>query len=158
MQLTQVVSAIIRRGDEILMVRQPDDDQTLYWFIPGGVVEPGEMLGEALVREVKEETGLTLVEAGGLAFMTQIHAGHEARQTLAYVFEVSAYHGTLGPDDPDQLTHAVSFVPLAEAMQRLTQVQWAHMRDPLLAYLNGSSPQGRLWQYRQQASGVIDLI
>lgn len=36
MQLTQVVSAIIRREDEILMVRQPDDDQVLYWFIPGG--------------------------------------------------------------------------------------------------------------------------
>jgi 8-oxo-dGTP diphosphatase len=67
MKLTQVVSAIIRHDDQILMIHQPDDEG-LYWFIPGGVMEPGELITEALSREVKEETGLTLTDGGCLAF------------------------------------------------------------------------------------------
>jgi ADP-ribose pyrophosphatase YjhB (NUDIX family) len=42
---------LIRRGKEPLRGR---------WVIPGGTVEPGETLHEALVREVREETGLTV--------------------------------------------------------------------------------------------------
>lgn len=43
MQVTQAVSAIVRRGDEMLMLRQSDDDQLLYWVIHAGVVESGEL-------------------------------------------------------------------------------------------------------------------
>ena len=42
MQLTQAVSAIVRWGDEMLMPRQSDDDQLLYWVFPVDVVEPGD--------------------------------------------------------------------------------------------------------------------
>jgi ADP-ribose pyrophosphatase YjhB (NUDIX family) len=53
------VSAAIVRGDRVLVVRRarpPGDVFTL----PGGVVEAGETLREAVIREVKEETGLTI--------------------------------------------------------------------------------------------------
>lgn len=43
--------ALIRRGKEPLKGR---------WVIPGGTVEPGEGLEQALVREMREETGLTV--------------------------------------------------------------------------------------------------
>jgi mutator protein MutT len=42
---------LIRRGKEPLKGR---------WIVPGGTVELGETLGEALVRELQEETGLTV--------------------------------------------------------------------------------------------------
>jgi 8-oxo-dGTP diphosphatase len=51
------VSAILRRGDRILLVRQEKRGRT-YWLLPGGGVNYGESLTEALERELTEECGL----------------------------------------------------------------------------------------------------
>ncbi|MCL4875027.1 MAG: NUDIX hydrolase [Anaerolineae bacterium] len=157
MKVTHVVSAIIRREDHILMVKQPDEDG-LYWFIPGGVIEPGEMIAEALGREVREETGLTIADDARLAFVTQVNTIYENRQTVAFVFDVSAHSGELMPDDPDQLTHDVAFVLTGEALQRLARVTWPQMRDPLVAYLSGASPAGCVWQFRQHSPRTFELV
>ncbi|MEJ7803676.1 MAG: NUDIX domain-containing protein [Candidatus Limnocylindria bacterium] len=50
-----VAGAIVRRGDEILLVR-PHEEQ-LHWLI-SGYLEAWESVEEAAVREVREETGL----------------------------------------------------------------------------------------------------
>jgi ADP-ribose pyrophosphatase YjhB (NUDIX family) len=50
------VSAVIFDGDgKVLLHRRSDNGQ---WGLPGGSVEIGETVSQALVREVKEETGL----------------------------------------------------------------------------------------------------
>ena len=65
---TQLVIAVIRRGGEILLVNESlSKNDELSWSLPGGGVEEGELLHEALIREVKEETGLDVVEIGTLA-------------------------------------------------------------------------------------------
>ncbi len=51
------VSAILRRGDRILLIRHEKAGQP-YWLLPGGGVEYGESLTEALQRELTEECGL----------------------------------------------------------------------------------------------------
>ena len=56
------VSALVWRGDEILLMRRADNG---HWGLPGGFVEVGESVASAARREVQEETGWT-VEIGAL--------------------------------------------------------------------------------------------
>jgi 8-oxo-dGTP diphosphatase len=54
----QVVAAVVRRGDTILVTRRPDlPGRPGQWEFPGGKVEPGEAEPEALRRELREELG-----------------------------------------------------------------------------------------------------
>jgi ADP-ribose pyrophosphatase YjhB (NUDIX family) len=54
--IVPAVSAIVTDDqDRILLIRRTDNN---YWSIPGGQVEPGESLPEAVTREVTEETGM----------------------------------------------------------------------------------------------------
>lgn len=61
------VGAVIRDGaGRLLMIRRGHPPSEGSWSIPGGRVEPGESLEDAVLREVTEETGLT-VEVGPVA-------------------------------------------------------------------------------------------
>lgn len=54
------VSAAIVRDDRILVVRRSRPPAQGVYTLPGGVVEIGETLTQAVAREVQEETGLTV--------------------------------------------------------------------------------------------------
>jgi ADP-ribose pyrophosphatase YjhB (NUDIX family) len=57
------VGAIIVENDRVVLVKRGHPPLAGEWSIPGGVLEVGEMLREAVMREAREETGLT-VEPG----------------------------------------------------------------------------------------------
>src|SRR5262249_53330879 len=58
------VSAAIIKDDRILIVRRARSPAEGLFTLPGGAVETGELLEEAVVREVQEETGLTIDPIG----------------------------------------------------------------------------------------------
>lgn len=58
-QLATAVIVLIHRGDEILLVRA-NNFRGNYYGLVAGFVETGETLEQAVEREVKEETGLTI--------------------------------------------------------------------------------------------------
>jgi 8-oxo-dGTP diphosphatase len=54
------VSAAIMRGNKVLVVRRARKPALNLYTLPGGAVEAGETLQEAVVREVREETQLAI--------------------------------------------------------------------------------------------------
>ena len=59
------VGAIIIKDGRVVLVKRAHPPIQGQWSIPGGVLEVGEFVREAAIREAREETGLT-VEAGEL--------------------------------------------------------------------------------------------
>jgi 8-oxo-dGTP diphosphatase len=59
------VGAIIIENSRVVLVKRAHPPLQAQWSIPGGVLEVGELVREAAVREAREETGLT-VEPGQL--------------------------------------------------------------------------------------------
>jgi len=54
------VAAVVIEDDRVVLVRRGQPPAYGEWSLPGGAVELGETLEEALVREVREEIGLTI--------------------------------------------------------------------------------------------------
>ena len=54
------VGVVVWRGDQVLLVRRGRAPRKGDWSIPGGLQELGETVGETALREVLEETGLTV--------------------------------------------------------------------------------------------------
>ena len=73
------VSAAIMRAGQVLLVRRARPPAAGLFSLPGGVVELGETLEEAVVREVREETGLTIEPVGIAGFRETIVRDGDAR-------------------------------------------------------------------------------
>jgi 8-oxo-dGTP diphosphatase len=58
------VGALILRRDRILMAQRGKEPLKGWWSLPGGALEIGELLADALRREVREETGLEVEPRG----------------------------------------------------------------------------------------------
>jgi ADP-ribose pyrophosphatase YjhB (NUDIX family) len=54
------VGAVVLHEDRVLLIRRGKEPLRGRWLIPGGTVELGETLEEAVVREVHEETGVAV--------------------------------------------------------------------------------------------------
>jgi mutator protein MutT len=66
------VGGVALRGDELLLVRRGHGPAAGEWSVPGGRVEAGETVHEAVVREVAEETGLAVVVERFLGWVERI--------------------------------------------------------------------------------------
>ncbi len=150
---THVVTVVIREAGRVLMVHeQGPDGAASHWALPGGVVEAGELLTEALVREAREETGLEVLDPGRLLYVVHtddILGGH---CIVVFAFEVAAWRGELKSADADGLVLGAHFRPISGMAEEFTHLGPVRSR-PLLSYLRGETPPGALWIYRRDARG-----
>jgi 8-oxo-dGTP diphosphatase len=162
--LRHVAAAVIRRGDDVVLVLQGAPREEPFWSFPGGVVEDDELVPEGLAREVREETGLE-IEGVRLAYVRQI----DNRQPVAlvggrpgagylvtvWVFEVESWHAELEARDPDGFVREARFVPVEEAAERLRRTHWLELGAD---YLEGRIERGSLHFERWHEDGTIESV
>ncbi len=93
---TYVLSAAVyvERGGEILLLeRAAGGAMAGQWFLPGGMIEPGELPEQGARRELWEETGLEIT--GDLELVGAYPMRIYGRDTLQLT-----YRGTAGPGEP----------------------------------------------------------
>ncbi len=86
----RVAGILIHQGKILLAEHEKAGER--YWVIPGGRLKFGETLKEALLREIKEETGLD-VELGKHILINDFIQEKEKRQVLNIYFEVTPKEG-----------------------------------------------------------------
>ena len=90
------VGALVVREGDLLMVRRGHGPAGGTWSLPGGRVERGETLAEALVREVAEETGIDVLCGPFLGWAEIIE---DEAHVIVLDFEATALGGTLAAGD-----------------------------------------------------------
>ncbi len=79
------VAALIFKNEAILLTQRGKAPSEGMWGLPGGVVELGETVREAVVREVLEETGVRVKPVDLIAVFDSIHKDEEGRYLYHYI-------------------------------------------------------------------------
>jgi len=87
------VRAIICNGDNLVLIKRTRKGRDPYWVFPGGLVEKGESMKEALRRECQEELGIN-VKVGELLIKKNLDL-YEDNQT-EYFYLCESVGGKLG--------------------------------------------------------------
>jgi ADP-ribose pyrophosphatase YjhB (NUDIX family) len=94
------IGALIFQRDRILMVERGKQPLKGYWSLPGGLVETGETLHEAVQREVLEETGLRVQPVQFFEYFERIMPDARGRAEYHYLlmdYVCKVEGGTLVP-------------------------------------------------------------
>jgi len=132
------VGALIFNGDSILLVERAKEPLKGYWSLPGGAVEVGEKLEDAIRREILEETGLEVVGLSVFELFERIMRDEGGRPEYHYVlidYVCRVAGGTLKPaTDVSRaawaLEHEVSNYRLTEGtLEVIARAFQAHARN-----------------------------
>ena len=154
------VAAAVIRGDDgrVLIAKRADDKhQGGLWEFPGGKVEEGEAIADALARELREELGITVRAARPLI---RIPYDYPDQRVLLDVWEVSRFDG-----EP----HGAEGQPLAwVAPRELAEYAFPAANAPIVAaarlpehYLitpDGLAPQALLVGLRRALEQGVRLV
>ncbi|WP_165857062.1 Nudix family hydrolase [Marinobacter sp. JSM 1782161] len=93
MKHVHVAVGVVRRGDRVLIARRPEDaHQGGLLEFPGGKVEPGETVQQALVRELAEEVGIRVAGAS-LEPVIGIRHDYGDKRVFLDVWQTSSFDG-----------------------------------------------------------------
>ena len=139
-----VAAAILldSRGRVLLVGNDWQGFGTVRYTLPGGIVERGESSIAAMIREVKEETGLKITLIKHLAYAVHIEDRQRNDRAVSFAFEAE-YEGLLNPRDPDGFIVEARFFPVDEIAEL---IPIPPLVEPLVDYLQEHKP-GRFYSY-----------
>lgn len=100
MERVNVVSALIYDDNENILIVKNIKGDSFYWGLPGGAVEGEETLEQAVIREVKEETGFNVVVTG-LSSVREMFFEERGHHALIITFHAKIIDGEININDPD---------------------------------------------------------
>ena len=120
--------AVVVRDGRVLLCRRAVEPMKDYWDIPGGFLEAGEDPEAGAVRELLEESGLSIQPRGMLGmFIDRYGDGDDSIYTLNIYFVADAPEGEPGAQDdvaelrwfgPDELPDNLAFAHLRQVLDR----------------------------------------
>ncbi len=102
----RVAALIVREGKILLAMHEKGGRR--YWLLPGGGVEYGESIEEALVRELQEEAWLEIIPGDILWIVDSIPDDHH-RHVLNLILSAQALSDVLSPH-PDAVLRDVQWI------------------------------------------------
>ena len=130
--MTEVVAALIWEGNQFMICQRPAHKaRGLLWEFAGGKVEPGETKEAALIRECREELGITV--SVGEIFMEVTHTYPDLTVHL------TLFHASIAEGVPQKLEHSdIRYITVDE----IPQYEFCPAEQVILAALR-RSPQTR---------------
>jgi 8-oxo-dGTP diphosphatase len=136
------VAAVVIQGDKVLLVQRGQEPHKGSWGLPGGLVQLGESVSEAVRREVAEETALEIEPGEVLGVFEPIVWDEQGRIRFHYVvidFLARPLGGILSPASDVTAARWVSPQELASYQVRAETAEvirkaWAiavRSRDPM---------------------------
>jgi ADP-ribose pyrophosphatase YjhB (NUDIX family) len=108
------VGGIVFREDQVLLIKRGKEPSRGQWSIPGGVVQTGETLQDAVIREVREETHLEVEVLALAKVLDRILHDPDGRVAYHYVLVDFLCRPKGGKLRPDSDAEEACFVALQE--------------------------------------------
>ena len=110
MQIVENVNVVYvilfdKSGRQVLMVKNKGDHGS-YFTLPGGRVEKGETLEEAVIREAKEETGLD-IQIDGIIYVNEAYFEDIKHHTIFITFKGNVTGGDITLSRPNEIEEIV---------------------------------------------------
>ena len=140
------VLCLLQKDDQILLQDRKKNDWKGY-VLPGGHIETGESVVDAVIREMQEETGLTIENptlCGTKQFQTR-----KGERYVVFFYKADRYHGKLQSSEEGEVfwidRKDLPHYPLAPDMMAMVEV----MESPQLSEFYYYKEDGN-WKFRLQ--------
>ncbi len=120
-------SVAVFRGDRVLLAARAHPPMDRLFSLPGGLVEPGETLAEAALRELKEEVGVEADLAGFIDHVEVIERDRDGAVRLHFVICAHAARWRAGEPRTSDEAPEVRWVRESEVAQLVTTPGLAHI-------------------------------